>query len=627
MIRIVYNLKLIKKMKRKRSKAIRIVKLLLIYAGLLFIPLNLNAEDPEFYTIQTGSFLEIQIAQKQFDSIQKGLNNQELGLLRIEKIGKYYSVRIGKFPDYSSASTFLQTNKSELKGAIILKAAISEERIIQLYAAESPERAVQPSEKSLPKESDTVKNVLGVQNPVPAAGPSADTAGAAGAGTESKDTHLLQQPAPGTEPSTSVPSLSPVSMEMGKESATLKKSSDDGRAGIFSGTKGRFYVSDYYSNDSDDFEFHILTSRVNLYKYEDNESTYYYSLDARVRKKIFNGDMKENVPEWKVDEAWLGVKFPKLNLNVIGGRQDIYELYNTTIDGLNVKYSFSNGLGFGVFGGLAPDKQDESLNADYKSYGGYTFLNHEKHKVQFGYENLSYKGDTDREYFSLRIFSKLHEKVRLNAVSSASINQLTNNFEVENANVNLLYAYSGSLRFNVFYNYFQTIKYYESTREYLELPDVAESFFLDNNSRTQTGVRVDYRVMKGLKLYSSVAYEKRKLDGEDKLRLTGGFRKYDLYGFDVSGRYTYIDDFTATSDEFNAEISRNFFSKVDLSLYASREEKKLDTENAFTKRALTYGSSVYWMINRHYFMTAFLERYKDEDYINTSVFSQLGYKL
>jgi hypothetical protein len=132
--------------------------------------------------------------------------------------------------------------------------------------------------------------------------------------------------------------------------------------------------------------------------------------------------------------------------------------------------------------------------------------------------------------------------------------------------------------------------------------------------------------MKGLKIYSSAAYERRKIDGEDKLRLTGGFRTYDLYGFDISGRYTYIDDFAASSDEFNAEISRNFFRKVDLSVYASREEKKLDTENAFTKQKLTYGSSIYWLISKHYFMTAFLERYKDEDYINTSVFTQLGYK-
>jgi len=262
-------------------------------------------------------------------------------------------------------------------------------------------------------------------------------------------------------------------------------------------------------------------------------------------------------------------------------------------------------------------------------------LNREKHEVQFGYENLTYNGDTDREYFSLRIYSKFHEKMRLNAVSSASINQLTEDFEVENANINFLYAHSKKLRFNIFYNYFRTIKYYESTREYLELSDVSKSFFLDDNSRTRTGVRVDYKLMNRLKIYSSAEYERRKEDGEDKLRLTGGFRKYDLYGFDISGRYTYIDDFAASSDEFNAEIMRNFFNKVDLSLYASREEKKLDVENAYTTSALTYGSSIYWLISKRYFMIFFIESYerdsdRDEEgdkQVTTSVFTQMGYKF
>jgi hypothetical protein len=567
----------------------------------------------------------------------KRLDEEERSFLRIEKIGKYYSLRLGKFKDYATADEFLRINRSQLKGAIILKANIIEDRIIRIYTKDSVTSDITTSGEPTPgAKSDKVKTVQSVQQPLPVPGPSASVpAGGSvaegGADDTLKNAQPVQQPSPAAGPDASVPPEGSVgetggNNEMKAVKPVHKLSPTDG-SGIFANVKGRFYVSDYYSNDSDDFEFHILTSRLNIYKNEDRNSRYYYALDARVRKKIFNGELKENVPEWRVDDAWLGIKFLKQKLDVIGGRQDIFELYNTTIDGLNVKYIFDNGLGFGMFGGLAPDKQDESLNTDYKSIGGYSFLQQENNKVQLGYEHLSYKGETDREYFSFRIYSKPHEKVRLNAVSSASINQLTNNFEVENANVNLLYRFSRNLRFNIFYNYFRTIKFYQSTREYLVFPDVAESFFLDNNSRTRTGVRVDYKLMKGLKVYSSAAYEKRKMDGEEKLRLTGGIRKYDLYGFDLSGRYTYVDDFTSRSDEFNAEIARNLFNKVDVSMYASREEKKLDTENAFTKRVLTYGTSIYWLISKHYFMTAFLERYKDEDYINISVFTQLGYKL
>ena len=626
------NLKLVQKRIKKKVFAIGIKRALLFYFVLVFIPLNLYAEEPVFHTIQTGSFTDITSAQKQFDSIVKRLNKQEVSFLRIEKIGKFYSLRLGKFEDYAAAHEFLQTNKSQLKGAIILKAKIIEDRIIRIDPKDSVIADMTTSGKPPSgTRSDELKVVQSSQQPLPvpepdASVPSEGSVGEAEGNNESKVVQSSQQPLPVPEPAKK-PAGEAVGNNEIKSVHSVHQLSPTDDTRIFANVKGRFYVSDYYSNDSDDFEFHILTSRLNVYKNEEKDSRYYYALDARVRKKIFNGELKENVPEWRVDDAWLGIKFLKQKLDVIGGRQDIFELYNTTIDGLNVKYRFDNGIGFGIFGGLAPDKQDESLNADYKSIGGYGFLNQENNKVQFGYENLAYKGDTDREYFSLRIYSKFHENMRLNAVSSASINQLTNNFEVENANVNLLYRYSKNLRFNIFYNYFRTIKFYESTREYLILPDVAESFFLDNNSRTRTGIRVDYKLMKGFKVYTSAAYERRKLDGEDKLRLTGGVRKYDLYGFDLSGRYTYIDDFTSKSDEFNAEIARNLFNKVDVSVYASREEKKLDTENAYTKRVLAYGTSIYWLISKHYFMTAFLERYKDEDYINISVFTQLGYKL
>jgi len=313
---------------------------LFFYFILEFIPLNLYAEEPPFYTIQTGSFIDIKSAQKQFESIVKRFNEKELAFIRIEKIGKYYSPRLGKFKDYETADKFLQTNMPQLKGAIIIKAKIIKDRIIQLYTKDSGIKDITTSGKSPSSITpDGLKDMQLLEQPLPAhesnaSVPSKDSVGKEGYNNELKDAQLLQKPSP----------------------------ADD--TGILSNVKGRFYVSDYYSNDSDDFEFHILTSRLKLYKNGDKKSRYYYSLDARVRKKIFNGDLEENVPEWKVDEAWVGIKFPKQKLDVIGGRQYIYELYNTRIDGLNVKFSFDNGLGFGGFGGIAPDKQDESLNTD-----------------------------------------------------------------------------------------------------------------------------------------------------------------------------------------------------------------------------------------------------------------------
>ena len=85
------------------------------------------------YTIQTGSFLLIERARKQFTSVEKILNEKELDHLRIEKVGKYYSVRLGKFLDYASADGFLQVLAPQITNNIILKANIKDERIIRIY--------------------------------------------------------------------------------------------------------------------------------------------------------------------------------------------------------------------------------------------------------------------------------------------------------------------------------------------------------------------------------------------------------------------------------------------------------------------------------------------------------------
>jgi hypothetical protein len=85
------------------------------------------------YTIQTGSFLNIERAQKEFDSIVQILNKREIEYLRIEKVDKYYSVRLGNFKDYVIAEKFLRTHKIHLSPAVILNAYIKDERIISLH--------------------------------------------------------------------------------------------------------------------------------------------------------------------------------------------------------------------------------------------------------------------------------------------------------------------------------------------------------------------------------------------------------------------------------------------------------------------------------------------------------------
>jgi hypothetical protein len=389
--------------------------------------------------------------------------------------------------------------------------------------------------------------------------------------------------------------------------------------------KGRFYISDYFSHDSNHSDLNILTSRLKLYKREDDKPGFYFNFDGRIRETIANEDIHSDIPEYKFDEIWLGYKFPEQRLNLVFGRQYINEMYNTYIDGLNVKYSFRKGLGVGIFGGFAPDKYDTSFNTKFRSFGLYGFLENDKYTLDLGYENLSYKGKTDREYFSVKFNSAISDKARLNVISSANIDQLTNNINIENINANFLYDYSKDLRIDLFYDYYSAIRYFESSKRFFDRFD--RDYYIDKNPQTRTGLSVNYKLSKDLSAYASAAYQKRKTDNKEALRLTGGIRKYDLFGFDASGRYTYIDNFTSRSSEFSVELSRNLFDKLDVSVYASHEREKLDIENGFTSGLLTYGTSLYWTINKHYYASVFIERYGEKDYHNTSLFTQIGYRF
>ena len=85
------------------------------------------------YTIQINSQSNIAGAQKQFNFILRSINEKNLNLLRIEEIGKYYTVRLGKFENHETAKQFLQEIKPQLSEAVILKAHIKNERLIRLY--------------------------------------------------------------------------------------------------------------------------------------------------------------------------------------------------------------------------------------------------------------------------------------------------------------------------------------------------------------------------------------------------------------------------------------------------------------------------------------------------------------
>jgi len=87
------------------------------------------------YTIQAGSFKDLDTARKLYDSILNELNKEDLAYLRIEKVGQYYAVRIGKFGEQRHAKIFHKKTGSHLSTARMMKAYIKEERIKQMHSS------------------------------------------------------------------------------------------------------------------------------------------------------------------------------------------------------------------------------------------------------------------------------------------------------------------------------------------------------------------------------------------------------------------------------------------------------------------------------------------------------------
>ncbi len=100
---------------------------------------TLSAETALVHTIQIGSYAGPNDAQGHYDTVTDNLNEEQLDHLRIEKIGRFYALRLGKFATYSQAKTLLQTVKPIFPSASIMTAYIKEKRLIQIYTAQAGE--------------------------------------------------------------------------------------------------------------------------------------------------------------------------------------------------------------------------------------------------------------------------------------------------------------------------------------------------------------------------------------------------------------------------------------------------------------------------------------------------------
>ncbi|OGQ99169.1 MAG: hypothetical protein A2521_08725 [Deltaproteobacteria bacterium RIFOXYD12_FULL_57_12] len=199
------------------------------------------ASDPEYYTIQVGSYPTQAGAEKNYDALASLLSVSELDHLRVEVIKGFYTVRLGRFEDRSAIEGLLVKVRAQFAGAMLLSAYIRPERITKMYQSSQPaagagqatvDSAKADSESSAPVETEAKAELSPASTELPkgAAGPvvsenpeAGSKASAAHEKTETLFTQAIgavpgQQPTSGSEAEPLVTAVPPAAE--GKEAAT-----------------------------------------------------------------------------------------------------------------------------------------------------------------------------------------------------------------------------------------------------------------------------------------------------------------------------------------------------------------------------------------------------------------------
>jgi type II secretory pathway component GspD/PulD (secretin) len=131
---------------------ISIAKCLFLLLALLLLAGRLHASEL-VYTIQSGSFEDMELANIQFDTIAHSLQESEIQHLRIERIEPYFCVRLGRFETMTDALHVLeqlQPRQPLLYEALVLEAYITEDRIKRMYpeTGENTDRNEEPQKEN-----------------------------------------------------------------------------------------------------------------------------------------------------------------------------------------------------------------------------------------------------------------------------------------------------------------------------------------------------------------------------------------------------------------------------------------------------------------------------------------------
>jgi tetratricopeptide (TPR) repeat protein len=121
----------------KRGLLLSVVCVLLVFA-VFFVTQSPSYANGLIYTVQLNSFDEMRNAREYYYEIIETVDKKNLDYLRIEEIGRFYTVRLGRIKDAEEAKAFYKWIKTQLTRSVLMQAYILESRIKMLYDGSSP---------------------------------------------------------------------------------------------------------------------------------------------------------------------------------------------------------------------------------------------------------------------------------------------------------------------------------------------------------------------------------------------------------------------------------------------------------------------------------------------------------
>jgi hypothetical protein len=136
----------------------RNVKVLGTGIVLLAVILGIQEVRAEIYSVQLGVYQQYPNAQREFSRLNKSLPSNLTDYLRVEKTGKNYILKVGKFEDPEQALVSLSALKDYAPGAFIRKENWILEKILLIQKKPDGPLEHQPPEEKV-RSSKKVKNI------------------------------------------------------------------------------------------------------------------------------------------------------------------------------------------------------------------------------------------------------------------------------------------------------------------------------------------------------------------------------------------------------------------------------------------------------------------------------------